>query len=79
MQLIRLAEVERAEARSRVRMADDAPEARAEGSAESSNSGQKTEPANMKALQREVFEAVLRELELSHQRRKEDPDVSIWW
>jgi hypothetical protein len=81
MNLIHLAEAERKRDQDKVayRMAADTSEARAE-SAGPSGEKSPTENVNMKALQRDVLEAVLRELELTQQRRQEDPDGrSIWW
>jgi hypothetical protein len=78
MGLIHLAEHERklAEAQRYVRMAQE------DGKVESGKepaSGEAVEAPNLKALQREVFDAVLREIELTKQRRQEDFDVSVWW
>ncbi len=83
MNLIHLAENERrvSEARQQARLAADTESARSEGSAPpaaapSSGGGE----ADISALKRDVLEAVLRELELTQQRRQEDPDGrNIWW
>jgi len=42
-------------------------------------SGEAVEAPNLKALQREVSDEVLRELDLTKKRRQEDFDVAIWW
>ena len=78
MRLVHLAENERrlAEAQRHVRMAQEGHEV---DSGKETVSGEAVEAPNMKALQREVFESVLREIELSKQRRQEDFDASIWW
>lgn len=78
MKLIHLAENERklADAQRHVRMAQE--DGKAEAGKETGPS-ESAEAPNLKALQVEVFEAVLRELELSKQRRQEDFDVSVWW
>ncbi len=78
MGLIHLAEAERqqAEAARRVRRSDekvDAP-APADGGAESGPDG-----VTLSALQREVLEAVLRELEQVKDRREGGSDVDLWW
>jgi hypothetical protein len=80
MDLIHLAESERrvADAQSQVRMAEDTVEARAEGTP-SSEKEIGAGKINFKVLQRDVLEAVLRELEMTKLRR-EDPDGGhIWW
>ena len=78
MRLVHLAENERrtAEAQRHVRMASKDSDVDA---GKETGSGEASAAPNMKALQREVFEAVLREIELSKQRNQEDFDVSIWW
>ena len=84
LNLIHLAESERRgeDARKHVRLAEDSLAARSEGSAASAagpSAGGKGN-VNIKALQRDVLEAVLREIELNQQRRQEEPDVrTIWW
>jgi hypothetical protein len=81
MKLIHLAEADRRrdEARKHVRMAEDSASARAEGG-QSAGLGEAGESnVNLKALQQEVLDAVMRALELI-QARREDPDGrSIWW
>jgi hypothetical protein len=80
MDLIHLAESERrvADAQAQVRMAEDTVEARAEGTP-SIEKEKGSGKVNIKALQRDVLEAVLRELEMTKLRR-EDPDGgNIWW
>jgi len=83
MNLIHLAENERrvSDARQQARLAADSQEARAEGSAPAAASSPKAGgDADISALKRDVLEAVLRELELTQQRRQEDPDGrNIWW
>lgn len=84
MSLIHLAENDRKgdEAKRQVRMAENSSEARSEGSASVAAGQSKNvsaENVNISALQREVLEAVLRELSLTQMRRQEDPDVSNWW
>jgi hypothetical protein len=81
MKLIHLAESERRmrDAQAQVRMAEDTAEARAEGGAGASGRAGKEEQVDIKALQQEVLEAVLSELERL-QSRREDPDGrSKWW
>jgi hypothetical protein len=80
MDLIHLAESERrvADAQAQVRMAEDTAEARAEGTPSSEKEADSGK-VHIKALQRDVLEAVLRELEMTKLRR-EDPDGGhIWW
>ena len=80
MDLIHLAESERRvrDAQAQVRMAEDTVEARAEGTP-SPEKAKEAGKLNIKALQRDVLEAVLRELEMTKLRR-EDPDGgNIWW
>ena len=80
MDLIHLAESDRrvADAQSQVRMAEDTVEARAEGTPSSEKEADSGK-VHIKALQRDVLEAVLRELEMTKLRR-EDPDGgNIWW
>jgi hypothetical protein len=86
MKLIHLAESERklAEAQAQVRMAADSLEARSEaghGNGAGPSEGIGDAHKNMEALQKEVLEVVLRELELNAQRRgEEDPDgLGIWF
>lgn len=78
MRLVHLAENERrlAEAQRHVRMSQEGSEVDSGGE---QASGEAVGVPNIKALQRDVFEAVLREIALSKQRRQEDFDVSIWW
>lgn len=68
MQLVHLAENERrlADAQRHVRMAQEGEHASGEDS--HAASGESVKAPNMKALQRAVYEAVLREIELSKQR-----------
>ena len=68
MQLVHLAENERrlADAQRHVRMAQEGEHAG--GSGGEAASGESVEAPNIKALQRAVYEAVLREMELSQQR-----------
>jgi hypothetical protein len=80
MKLIHLAEAERrvSDAQAQVRMAEDTASARAEGGLGEMSQQSETE-VNIKALQQDVLDAVLRELELV-QARREDPDGrNIWW
>lgn len=80
--LIHLAEVERrkADAQKQVRMAETGAEATAEGSQGSPGGDDMAQTVNIKALQRDVLEAVLRELDLMQRRRQEEPDGrNIWW
>ncbi len=79
--LIHLAENERRlrDAQSQVRMAEDTDSARAEGGAGASEGAEDKEKVDIKALQQEVLEGVLSELERL-QSRREDPDGrSKWW
>jgi hypothetical protein len=81
MGLIQLAENERrrGDAQSQVRMAEDTAAARAEGGAGSDSSSDEKDQVNINALQQEVLEGVLGELERL-QSRREDPDGrSKWW
>ncbi len=79
--LIHLAEAEHrlADAQRQVRMAEDTPAARAEGSAPIAGTGADSSKMDLEALSREVLEAVTRELESRRERRTEDGDESIWW
>jgi hypothetical protein len=77
MKLIHLAERDRKDARGQVRMAEDSAEARAEGRGSTSTGNGSGEPVSIQALQRDVLEAVLRELELTMIRNQGDPDG--WW
>jgi len=77
MKLIHLAERDRKDAQSQVRMAEDSAEARAEGRGGKPTGGRPSEPVSIQALQRDVLEAVLRELELTMVRNQGDPDG--WW
>lgn len=82
MNLIHLVETERKvdDVRKQVRLSENGAGAEARAGAPSDGGGTKPENVNMKALQRDVLEAVLRELELNQQRRQEDPDGrTIWW
>ncbi len=82
MSLVHLSEAERKvqAARGAVRMAEDSAAAKAEASAGPTGGEKKVDGGAVKALERQVLEAVLRELELTQQRRLEDPDGrNIWW
>ncbi len=81
MKLIHLAESERRvrEAQAQVRLAEDSAEARREGGAGMGGAPQQEQEMNINALQQEVLEHVLRELEML-QARGEDPDGrNNWW
>jgi hypothetical protein len=79
MQLVHLAENERrlADAQQHVRMAQEGE--KVDGGGGEAASGEAVEAPNLKALQREVYEAVLREMELSTQRGQGGSNGSIWW
>ncbi|MSP61647.1 MAG: hypothetical protein EXR72_15200 [Myxococcales bacterium] len=79
--LIHLAETERrlSEAQGQVRMAEDTPAARAEGSAPVGAQSGEGGKLDVEVFAREVLEVVNRELELRRERRTEDGDESTWW
>jgi hypothetical protein len=79
MKLIHLSESERRSEREafELRMAEDSSSAKSEGSADAGASGGGAANVNLQALQREVLERVLREIELIQHRTQGDSDV--WW
>lgn len=78
LNLIHLAEVDKrtSEAQAQVRMSDSTP---GEGAGSSSKAGGEKTP-NLKALKRQIFDEVLKELEQAKLQSMEDPDGgSRWW
>lgn len=81
MKLIHLAESQgRGDAHKHVRMAEDSAAARAEGGADGQGGAESGDDRrmNIKVLQRDVLQAVLRELEDMRWRREEPNGPSIW-
>jgi hypothetical protein len=78
LDLIHLAEQRRDEAQQMVRMAEDAPNAHASGGGVPQDAAE-GEAVNLRTLQREVLDAVRRELELSRERGGRGANAGIWW
>jgi hypothetical protein len=80
MKLIHLAEVERrkADAQRQVRMAENSAEARSEGAGQPGGESINEKATNIKQLQQEVLQAVLRELEMMRWRREDSDGPNSW-
>lgn len=79
--LVHLVEGERRqdEATRRVRRASEPVAAAPPGGAQDVASASQEESVTLEALQREVMDAVLAELDMLRMRREGGPDVDIWW
>ncbi|MEQ1570643.1 MAG: hypothetical protein ABMA64_33755 [Myxococcota bacterium] len=80
LKLIHLAEAERrkADAQRQVRMAEDSSEARADGIGQTGGERVNDKTMNLKALQQDVLDYVMRELESLRSRREESDGPNNW-